>query len=478
MTDAQDYIGGTWVEVQPRRQVHNPAHQKEVLGTIALSGESQVNEAVEAAVQAFPGWKKLGMVARGNLLFQAAAALEAHVDELAKVATQEMGKPWAESRGEALRAVAILRFYAGEGYRPVGDVIPAANAQSLQYTVREPLGAVAVVTPWNFPLAIPVWKMAPALIYGNTVVVKPAEWSSLTAARIFELIAPIFPPGVVNLVLGLGTDAGEALIQHPKIQAISFTGSTKVGAHIAQVATGRNIKYQTEMGGKNPVIVAADANLDLAVEAVVSGAMRSAGQKCTATSRVIVLEDVHQAFRDKLLARIRGLKQGDPLEPDTYLGPVVSASQHQKIMDYIAVGAREGAELIAGGELGDATLKDGYYIPPTLFDRVSETATIAQEEIFGPVVGLTPVASIEAAIAAANRVRYGLSASVFTQNLKTALTFVEEIEAGMVRVNDETAGVELQAPFGGVKASSSHSREQGRAAMEFYTHVKTVAIKP
>ena len=473
--EGNNYIYGAWERLTNRRAVTSPADTQETLGTVGLSDATDVDRAVSAAQEATRSWNNLGGVARGNLLYQAAAELERHVDELAELAAREMGKPIGEARGEALRAVGILRYYAGEGFRPTGDVIPASNPHVLQYTAREPLGAVGLITPWNFPLAIPMWKMAPALVYGNTVVLKPAEWSSLAAVRMFEILGPLFPPGVINLVLGLGSEAGEALITHPSVHGISFTGSSGVGAHIAETATRRNIKYQAEMGGKNPVIVASDADLDLAVEAIVSGAMRSAGQKCTATSRVIVLADAHEALRDKLANRIRSIKQGSPLDPETYLGPVVSKPQFDKVMALIDTGRREGADLVVGGPAQDS---HGFFVPPTLFDRVAGDATIAQEEIFGPVVGITPVDTVDAAIAQANRVRYGLSAAVFTQNLKTAMTFVEEIEAGMVRVNDETAGVELQAPFGGVKASSSHSREQGRAAMEFYTHVKTVAIRP
>lgn len=477
MMDGNNYIGGEWVTATRRREVINPARTGESLGTMGLSDAVHIDQAVGAAAMAWPAWKKLGLVARGNLLFRAADVVERHAPELAELASREMGKPIGEMRGEAMRAVAILRYYAGEGYRPLGDVIPAANADTLQYTTREPLGVVAIITPWNFPLAIPMWKMAPALIYGNAVVLKPAEWSSLSAVRLFELLGPLFPPGVINLVTGLGTEAGEALIQHPGVHGISFTGSSAVGAHIAAVATQRGIKYQTEMGGKNPVVVVSDANLDLAVETIVSGAMRSAGQKCTATSRIIAAREIHRELGERLADRIRSLKQGDPLDPDTYLGPVVSASQRDKIQGFIETGSREGARLLVGGAVTDASLKDGYYIAPTLFDDVAADATIAQEEIFGPVVGITVVESVQEAIRVANQVRYGLSASVFTRDLKTALTCVNEMEVGMVRVNEETAGVELQAPFGGVKASSSHSREQGRAAIEFYTHVKTVAIK-
>ncbi|MCL4352365.1 MAG: aldehyde dehydrogenase family protein, partial [Firmicutes bacterium] len=346
------------------------------------------------------------------------------------------------------------------------------------FTPREPLGVVGIITPWNFPLAIPMWKTAPALVYGNTVVLKPAELASLTAYRMWELIASLFPAGVVNLVLGLGSVAGEALIQHPLIQGVSFTGSTGVGQHIAETAVSRGVKYQLEMGGKNPVIVADDADLDLAVELTVSGAMRSAGQKCTATSRVILMEGIRQEFTDRLVNRVQALQQGDPAQPETYLGPVVSQAQYDKVMGLIDRGRTEGGRVLTGGTPVGGPLARGYFVPPTVFDGVAAGATIAQEEIFGPVIALIPVKTVDEAIEVANDVRYGLSASVFTRNLKTAMACVEGIEAGLVRVNEETAGVELQAPFGGVKASSSHSREQGRAAIEFYTHTKTVAIRP
>lgn len=477
MIDGKIFIGGAWTKEGTISEVINPAKPQEVLGTMILSTAADVDRAVAAAGVAASAWKALGFVARGNLLFKVADAVDEHLDELARLAAEEMGKPISEARGEALRAVAILRYYAGEGYRSTGDVIPASNPRALQYTTRDPLGVVAIVTPWNFPLAIPMWKMAPALIYGNTVVLKPAEWASLSAIRMCEIIGPILPSGVLNLVTGLGRDTGEALIQHPGINGISFTGSSEVGGHIADVATRRNVKYQTEMGGKNPVIVADDADLNLAVEATVSGAMRSAGQKCTATSRVIVVRGIHDAFIERLISRVKELKQGDPLDPDTYLGPVVSASQFHKVVNYINVGQREGGQLLWGGDVTKEPLDHGFYVPPTIFDGVAQNHTIAQDEIFGPVVGVITANSLDEAIQAANNVRYGLSASVFTTNLGTALKCVSELNAGLVRVNEETAGVELQAPFGGMKASSSHSREQGRSAIEFYTQVKTVFIR-
>lgn len=475
MIEAKNIVAGQEMDAQDREDVYNPAHTQTLVGTIPRSAAHDVDQAVQAAKQALSGWRGLGAMARGNRLFQAAQVLESHLDELGKLAATEMGKPIGEARGEAQRAVAILRYYGGEGFRAMGEVIPATNPKTLQYTIREPLGIVGLITPWNFPLAIPMWKAAPALVCGNTVVLKPAELSSLTAYRILTLIAPLFPPGVFNLVLGHGIEAGEALIRHPDVNALSFTGSVAVGQHIAEIAAARGIKYQLEMGGKNPVVVADDADITLAVDFTISGAMRSAGQKCTATSRVIVMDAVRAEFSQALVERARTLKMGDPLDPQNYLGPLVSQAQHAKVLGMIHQGQAQGGRLLLGGPiLGE---QSGYFISPTVFDDVIPTATIAQEEIFGPVIAMLPVGSIDEAIEVANGIRYGLSASVFTRSLSTALTFVEGIQAGMVRVNEETAGVELQAPFGGMKASSSHSREQGHAAIDFYTETKTVAIR-
>ncbi len=477
MIEAQNHIDGKW-STKGSVEIHSPSNTTEQIGTIPDAGESEIDAAVRAAKKSQTEWQRLGYAVRGNLLHQAASRLEANLDLLAEVATKEMGKPILETRGEAARAAAILRYYAGEGLHSVGDVIPAAKADTLQYTTREPLGTVGIVTPWNFPLAIPAWKLAPALVYGNTVVFKPAELSSLSAYVLIDLIADLFPSGTINLVLGKGAVAGEALIRHESVNAISFTGSTTVGHHIAEVAVGRGAKYQLEMGGKNPVIVADDANLTLAADMVVSGAMRSAGQKCTATSRVIVMDKIRSSFTDALVQRVKELSIGDPLDARNYLGPVASQAQQEKVENLINTGAKEGARLLVGGSRASNVSQYGYFVTPTVFDQVSIDATIAQEEIFGPVVGIIEAHSVEHAIALANNVRYGLSASIFTNSLDTAMEFVNGIQAGMVRVNEETAGVELQAPFGGIKASSSYSREQGRSAIEFYTHIKTVAIRP
>lgn len=476
--EARNRIGDAWPAPDRLAEATSPADPARVLGTYPLSGAGDVAAAVEAAGAAADGWRRMAGPDRGSRLYAAADAIAAQADALAHLAAGEMGKPIGEARGEAERAAAIFRYYAGEASRPVGAVIPSQRAQTLQYTLRVPLGVVGAITPWNFPLAIPAWKMAPALAYGNTVVLKPAEWASLTAFRLIELLAAVLPPGVVNLVMGLGREAGDALVRAQGVAGITFTGSAATGRAVALGALERGAKYQLEMGGKNPVVVAEDADLELAADLTLSGAMRSAGQKCTATSRAIVVAPVRAAFTDALRRRVRALRVGDPLDPATYVGPVVSRPQYEKVLTLVGRGGEEGARLLEGGGAAPAAAAGGYFVAPTLFDRVEPGMTIFQEEIFGPVLAIAEARDLDDAIRQANAVRYGLSASLFTRSLATALRAVDELEAGLVRVNEESAGVELQAPFGGMKASSSHSREQGRAAVEFFTDTRTIAIRP
>jgi len=347
------------------------------------------------------------------------------------------------------------------------------------FTTRVPLGVVGVITPWNFPVAIPVWKIAPALVYGNTVVWKPATETAVTAAKIAACFHDAgLPAGVLNLVIGSGSVIGQGIAEHPGIHGITFTGSNGVGKRIAQAAVARGAKYQLEMGGKNPVIVLKDADLELAVNATISGGLRSTGQKCTATSRVIVEKEIFPAFREKLLEKIAALKVGDGMDASTWLGPCASESQMETVLGYIRKGVEEGAELLCGGErLSEGEMANGFFVAPTVFDRVTPDMTIFREEIFGPVLALVQADNLKEALRLANDSEYGLSASIFTRDIGSILTFIQDMEAGLVRVNEETAGVELQAPFGGMKSSSSHSREQGTAAIEFYTAIKTVFVK-
>ncbi|TVY00255.1 alpha-ketoglutaric semialdehyde dehydrogenase GucD [Paenibacillus cremeus] len=476
-----NFINGQWTpsvtgEVEESR---NPANQKEVVGLFQKSSMDDLNQAVASAKQASKPWKKLSGSARGDLLYKVASILERRLDEIAETMTREMGKTFPEAKGETARGVAILRYYAGEGLRSVGDVIPSTDSEALMFTTRTPLGVVGVITPWNFPVAIPIWKIAPALIYGNTVVVKPASETAVTCAKIVECFAKAgLPAGVINMVTGSGSIIGQGLATHPDVNGITFTGSNGVGKRIGQAALARGAKYQLEMGGKNPVIVANDANLDLAVEATISGGLRSTGQKCTATSRVIVQSEVYDAFKEKLVQKVQQLTVGDGMKAGIWMGPCANEGQLQTVLSYLQKGTEEGASLLCGGNrLQGEGFENGLFVEPTVFENVTTKMAIAQEEIFGPVLALMKVNTIEEALELANDVEFGLSASIFTTNIGSMLSFINEMDAGLVRINAESAGVELQAPFGGMKQSSSHSREQGRAAMEFFTSVKTVFVK-
>jgi alpha-ketoglutaric semialdehyde dehydrogenase len=476
-----NYINGEWL-FSATNEVDtsvNPADRNEVVGYLQRSSREDLNKAVEAAKQAKKNWRKLSGSARGDFLYKAANILESRLDEIAETMTKEMGKTLPEAKGETARGIAILRYYAGEGLRKIGDVIPSTDSEALMFTTRVPLGVVGVISPWNFPVAIPIWKMAPALIYGNTVVLKPASEAAVTAAKVVECFNEAgFPAGVINLVTGSGSVIGQGIVEHPEINGITFTGSNSVGKQVGQGAFARGAKYQLEMGGKNPVIIAKDADLDLAVEGTISGGLRSTGQKCTATSRVFVDAEIYDKFKGKLLQKLSELKVGNGLEGETWMGPCASENQLNNVLSYIEKGKNEGASLLYGGNKysGDG-YENGFYVEPTVFENVDLTMTIAKEEIFGPVLALIKVGTFEEAIELANDTEYGLSASVYTKDISKILAFVNDIEAGLVRVNSETAGVELQAPFGGVKQSSSHSREQGQAAIEFFTSIKTVFVK-
>ncbi|MCM2998730.1 aldehyde dehydrogenase family protein [Paenibacillus cellulositrophicus] len=478
----RNFINGEWTAASTGQTEPsiNPANRHEVVGYVPVSTEEDVNRAVAAATSARRAWRSLPGSERGNILFRAASLLERRADEVAEAMTREMGKTLAEAKGETMRGVAILRYYAGEGMRKSGDVIPSTDSEALMFTTRVPLGVIGVIAPWNFPVAIPLWKTAPALIYGNTVVLKPAQETAVTAAKLAECFEEAgIPAGVFNLVCGSGSVVGSALVEHPDVGGITFTGSNEVGKRVGAAALARGAKYQLEMGGKNPIIVAEDANLDLAVEATISGGLKSTGQKCTATSRVIVVRKVYEAFKAKLLSQIEGIRLGDGMLPETWMGPCANERQLETVLHYIQKGLDEGAVLLTGGARASGpALADGFYVQPTVFDGVTPQMSIAREEIFGPVLALIAVDSLEEAIATANDSDYGLSASIYTQNIGAMLSFIQDMDAGLVRVNAETAGVELQAPFGGMKMSSSHSREQGQAAIEFFTSIKTVFVKP
>jgi len=469
-------IGGQWQQTGATLERRNPARPDELVARVAKATPADVRAAYDAAAEAAPGWRRTPGPARGEILHRAAALLAARVDEIGEELSREEGKTLAEGRGEVARGVQVLRWFAGEASQPIGDVLPSANATTFLWSQRVPLGVVCVITPWNFPVAIPLWKIAPALAFGNAVVWKPSELTPLCAVRVAEVLEEAgLPPGVLNVVHGLPGEIGDAVTGDERIAGLSFTGSTATGRAIQQAVVGRGVKVQLELGGKNPVIVLDDADLDQAVEQTLRGAMMSTGQKCTATSRALVLPGIADAFCERLVERARALRVGDPLEPGTDLGPVVSEQQRERVLGYLDVAAQEGHRLAVGGREA-LPARDGWFVAPTVYRDVDPASRLGQEEVFGPVLGVIPVGSLEEAVTVANDTRYGLSASIFTRDVARAFAFVREVEAGMVHVNSETAGAEPQAPFGGMKDSSSHSREQGKAAAAFFTESKTVYL--
>ena len=469
-----NFVAGRWTasrggETYERR---NPWRPSEVVGEFPSSGAEDVDAAVAAAEAAHPAWSSRPAAQRGAILARAADAIDARVEEIAQDMTREMGKPLREARLEAARAAMILRFFAGEGWRPWGQVYEQSASGAMVYTRRRSLGVVGLITPWNFPAAIPAWKTAPALAYGNTVVLKLAQDAPLTGLHLARALAEAdLPEGVLNVVIGRGSAVGEPLIADPRVRAVSFTGSVPVGHGVRDRAASLGKRTQLELGGHNPMIVAADAKLDAAVQAAYAGAFWSAGQKCTATRRIYVEEPVYDEFRERLLARIEHGKVGDPADPDTEVGPLVNQSQFEEVLAGIDRGREEGGTVLTGGERADA---DAYLVAPTVFENVGDDAYLSCEEVFGPVTSLYRFRTLEEAIERANAVRFGLSAAVFTTNLATATRCVDELQAGILHVNSQTAGADVHVPFGGTKASGYGPHEQGRAAIEFYTEEVTV----
>jgi len=477
MDDFRNLIGGEWVGAADRSgfETCNPARSDEVLGRFPSATAADAARAVAAAAEAFPAWRATPAPARGAILFRAAELLDERLDDVATTLTREEGKTLAEAKGEVARARDILRYFGGEGWRLGGDVLPPNTADAMLFSRREPLGVVAAITPWNFPIAIPAWKIAPALVYGDTVVFKPASATPLTALRLVECLQDAgLPDGVLNFVTGSGATVGDALAGDPLVRGFTFTGSHAIGAGIYARATEHFARVQLEMGGKNPTIVLADADLGLAVRLAVMGGFALTGQSCTATSRVIVEEGIADRFAAALAEAAAALRVGDGLEDGVQMGPAVSADQLAGDLEYVRIAKEEGAELLAGGGRAGA---GGHYVQPTVFDRVDVHSRLAQEEVFGPVLGIIRARDLDDAIRKANDVGYGLAASVVTNDLRRALTFVDRIEAGVVKVNEPTTGLALQAPFGGFKRSSANTfKEQGPAALEFYTRTKTVYL--
>jgi alpha-ketoglutaric semialdehyde dehydrogenase len=478
MNTFRNYINGEWASGDTFEN-RNPANTDEVVGLFVKGNPADMGAAAEAAGNALPAWSAMPAPARGNLLFKVAENLERRFDEISAEMTREEGKTLPEAKGEVRRAINIFRYFAGEGSRLPGFLVPSERERVHMFAIRKPIGVVGLVTPWNFPSAIPAWKMAPALICGNTVVVKPASAAPLSAWRIVEACHEAgIPKGVVNFIAGSGGTLGKALVEAGPLKAISFTGSCDVGRWLHQEASKRALRIQLEMGGKNPTIVLADADFASAVENVVNASFFSTGQKCTATSRAIVEDAIYDKFLAALVERTKKLKVGDGMQAGIDIGPAVDQAQLETDLKYIEIGKKEGARLCAGGNrLSGPGYDKGYFVEPTIFADVTEEMTIAREEIFGPVLAVMRAKNFDDAMRMANNTPLGLSASLQTTNVSRVFEYVYRMEAGLLTVNLPSAGVEYQLPFGGTKDSSFGSKEQGPAALEFYSDYKTVYLK-
>lgn len=474
-----NYIGGTWKPSHTGQtfERRNPATGV-VDGVYTSSDAQDVDEAVAAAKDAFKTWRLYPAPKRGEILFTAARILESRKEEFAREMTAEMGKVISEARGDVQEAIDMAYYMAGEGRRMFGQTTPSELRNKFNMSVRKPIGVCGFITPWNFPMAIPSWKMFPALVTGNTVVIKPATFTPKLTIRLVEVLVEAgIPAGVVNVVLGSGSAVGEPLLHHPDVPVISFTGSTETGKSVAIAAAEHNKRLTLEMGGKNAVIVMDDANIDLAVEGILWGAFGTSGQRCTATSRVIVHRAVQQELASRLAARAGKMTIGDGLDESVDVGPVVSKGQLETIQKYVAIGKDEGAKLIAGGSVAaDGDLGKGFFHEPTIFDDVTRDMRIANEEIFGPVLSLIPVDSLDEAIEIANGVEYGLSASIFSQNVNNAFRAMQDLNTGILYINAGTTGAEIHLPFGGTKATGNGHREAGTAAVDFYTEWQSVYV--
>ena len=478
MTVFKNYINGEWVD-GPTFENRNPANFDEVVGLHVKGTAADVDAAADAAAAAFPGWSNMNAPGRGALLYKVADILDRKCDSIAAEMTREEGKTLPEAKGETRRAINIFRYFAGEGSRMPGMIVPSERDRVHMFAIRKAIGVVGLVTPWNFPIAIPAWKMAPALICGNTIIVKPASVSPICAWRLVEACHEAgIPKGVVNLVQGSGGTIGGALVNAKPLKAVSFTGSCEVGEWLHAEASKRRLRIQLEMGGKNPTIVLADADFNSAVENTVNASFFSTGQKCTATSRVIVEESIYDKFLAAIVERTKKLKVGNGMEPGIDIGPAVDQGQLDTNLKYIEIGRKEAGEPACGGKrLTGPGYDKGYFIEPTIFAGVTEDMTIAREEIFGPVLAVMRAKDFDDAMRIANNIPFGLSASIQTQNVSRVFEYIYRMEAGLLTVNLPSAGVEYQLPFGGTKDSSFGPKEQGPAAFDFYSDYKTVYLK-
>ncbi|MBS1881397.1 MAG: aldehyde dehydrogenase family protein [Actinobacteria bacterium] len=475
-TRIASFVGGDWRAEGEERLDTNPARPEEVVATYPLATARTLEQAIDAASAAFPGWRGLTMFERAAVLVGAAALLEQRAETLAVELTREQGKTLTESRGEVGRAVEILRFNASLASARQGEEYASARPGERILTTRAPIGPIAVITPWNVPIAIPAWKLAPALLYGNTVVWKPARLVPLLAFRLMQALEEAgLPPGVCNLVIG-DTSVGDRLLSDPRIHACSFTGSTEVGRRLIALGAAHGIKVQAEMGGKNAAIVLDDADLDWAVDQVLSASMYSTGQRCTATSRALVARSRHDEFLARLCERAEAIRVGDPLLAETQVGPLASDAQLRSVVGYFRAAREEGGEVLTGGE----ALEDpsgGYYVPPTVVAGVGPGDRVFEEEVFGPLVAVAAVDSDGEAIELANRGRYGLSGAIFSRDLERVMAVIDQLDVGVLHVNSESCGADPHVPFGGVKDSGTSQREMGTVARDFFTELKTVYLR-
>ena len=476
----QNFIDGKWCDAVSGKtfENRNPARWEEVVGTFPKSGAEEVNRAVRAARAAFEKWRLVPAPRRGDIMRRVGDLMVARKEELARQMTREMGKVLAETRGDVQEGIDTAFYAATEGRRLFGHTVPSELANKFNMAMRVPIGVAGIVTPWNFPMAIPTWKIFPALLSGNTVVFKPASDTPATATSLVEILLEAgVPEGVVNLVHGGGGEVGMAIVGHPDVDCVSFTGSTMVGKKISEVASATLKRVSLELGGKNAQFVMDDANLDLALDGVIWGAFGTTGQRCTATSRLILHEKIHDRFLSMLVDRANALRLGDGLEQGVDVGPCVNKGQQETVQSYVEIGLKEGAKLVAGGSIPDGkAFAGGWFYRPTVFAEVQPNHRIAQEEIFGPVLSVIRVRSLEEGIAVMNNTVYGLSSSVYTNDVNAAFTAIRDIKAGITYINAPTIGAEAHLPFGGVKQTGNGHREGGWTVYDFFTEWKTVYV--
>jgi acyl-CoA reductase-like NAD-dependent aldehyde dehydrogenase len=476
----QNFINGKWVDAKSGQvfENRNPANWDEVVGTFPKSGKDDVDDAVKAARAAFEKWRLVPVPKRGDILRKVGDLLVARKEEIARLMTREMGKVLVETRGDVQEGIDTAYYAAGEGRRLFGKTAHSELPNKLNMSIRVPVGVAGVVTPWNFPMAIPTWKIFPALLCGNTVVFKPASDTPATATALVEILMEAgIPEGVVNIVHGGGTEVGMGIVEHLDVDLVSFTGSTVVGKKISEAASKTLKRISLELGGKNAQIVMDDADLNLALDGVLWGAFGTTGQRCTATSRLIVHEKVYDKFMDMLVGRAKKLRLGDGLKEETEVGPVINEAQRKTIHGYVEVGLKEGAKLLTGGGVasGDG-LSKGWFYQPTIFTDVDPEMRIAKEEIFGPVLSVIKVKMLEQAVQVLNNTIYGLSSSIYTQDVNKAFRAIRDIKAGITYINGPTIGAEAHMPFGGVKQTGNGHREGGWTVYDFFTEWKTVYV--